>query len=100
MTMSQTIHELQGTLRVGEAAALRDALIEALSQGDVQISTDGLTAIDSAIVQILLSARRSADQLERNLQIDIPEGGALAAMRDRLALGAAFDPLTLDTPAA
>ncbi len=100
MTMSQTLHELQGTLRAGEAAALRATLADALSQGDVRISTDGLTAIDSAILQILLSAQRSAEQLERNLQIDFPQGGALAAMRDRLALGAAFGPARADIPAA
>jgi anti-anti-sigma regulatory factor len=98
--MSQTIHELQGTLRAGEAATLRAALAEALSQGDVQVATADLTAIDGAIVQVLLSARRSAEQLERKLQVEIPDGGALATMRDRLALGAAFGPSAVDTAAA
>jgi hypothetical protein len=41
-------------------------------------------------VQVLLSARRSAAQLDRNLHIDIAEGGALASMLDRLALTDAF----------
>jgi hypothetical protein len=39
-------------------------------------------------VQVLIAARRTAVQLDRNLQIDCPDGGALAATLDRLALRA------------
>jgi anti-anti-sigma regulatory factor len=93
--MSDTILELQGTMRAGDAAGFRAAIAEALVQGDVQVATDGLVAIDAAVVQVLLSALHSAAHLERNLQITIPDGGAFAIMRDRLALGAAFVPSTV-----
>ncbi|MDP2084560.1 MAG: STAS domain-containing protein [Gemmobacter sp.] len=98
--MSQTDKELQGALRGADAAALRAELAEALAQGDVRIGTDGLTAVDTAIVQVLLSARQTAAQTARTLHIDIPSGGTLAAMIDRLALRAAFDPSPGDGAAA
>lgn len=87
--------ELQGNLRAGEAAALRSELAEALAAGDVRIDALGLTGVDCAIVQVLLSARRTAAQLERNLQIVGQDGGALATMLERLALSPA---LTLSGP--
>jgi anti-anti-sigma regulatory factor len=82
--------ELEGELRAGDAAGLRDRLRAALEAGDVQVGTAGLTAADCATVQVLISAKRSALQLDRNLQIDSPDGGALALMLDRLALRAAL----------
>jgi anti-anti-sigma regulatory factor len=98
--MGQTIHELQGTLRAGDAAGLCATLADALSIGDVRVATSGLTSVESAIVQVLLSALRTARQLERNLHIEIPDGGALAAMRDRLALDDALGVLPEDVGTA
>lgn len=89
--MGQITQDLQGTLRAGDAAALGSALADALAQGDVTIATRDLTSLDSAIVQVLLSAQKTAAQLERNLQIDCPQGGALAAICEKLAIGPVFD---------
>ena len=88
--MDQTITTLDGELKTAQAAALRETLMAALAEGDLRIDTTGVTAADCAVVQVLLSARNSARQLDRNLQIDIAEGGALAQMLDRLALTDAF----------
>ena len=84
--MGRSIHELQGTLRAGEAATLKASLEHLLSQGDVLISATKLEAVDAAIVQVLLSAQRTAAQLDRNLQIDVQYGGVLAKLCQRLAL--------------
>ncbi|MEY4872055.1 MAG: hypothetical protein RLZZ563_1385 [Pseudomonadota bacterium] len=88
--MDQTITTLDGELKTAQAAALRETLMAALAEGDLRIDTTEVTAADCAVVQVLLSARSSARQLDRNLQIDIAEGGALAQMLDRLALTDAF----------
>lgn len=80
--------QLQGELRAGDAAGLRDSLQAGLSQGDLRIATEGLTAADCATVQVLVSARRTAAQMGRALHIDIPEGGVLAVLLDRLCLRA------------
>ena len=88
--MDQTITTLDGELKTAQAAALRETLMAALAAGNLRIDTAGVTAADCAVVQVLLSARSTARQLDRNLQIDIAEGGALADMLDRLALTDAF----------
>lgn len=88
--MGQITHDLHGTLRAGDAATLVAALAGKLAQGDVVIATRDLAGLDSAIIQVLLSAQKTAAQLERNLQIECPNGGVLAAMCGRLALGDAF----------
>ena len=85
--MSGAVLELEGDLRAGDAEALRARLLAALAEGDVVLRTAGLTAADTAVVQVLLSAQRTARQLDRNLQIDAPQAGALGAMAARLALG-------------
>ena len=88
--MDQTITTLDGELKTAQAAALRETLMAALAAGNLRIDTAGVTAADCAVVQVLLSARSTARQLDRNLQIDIAEEGALADMLDRLALTDAF----------
>ncbi len=85
--MGVTTHELHGSLRAAEATALKTALQDLLSQGDLCVVTNDLVALDAAILQVLLSAKRTAAQLDRNLQIDCREGGALATLCERLALG-------------
>lgn len=82
--------ELAGELRAGAAAELRDRLAAALAAGDVRIGSAGLTGVDCAVVQVLVSARVTAAQLDRDLQIAVPEGGALGAMLDRLGLRGAL----------
>ena len=41
-------------------AARRETLMAALAEGDLRLDTSALTAADCAVVQVLLSARRSA----------------------------------------
>lgn len=82
--------ELAGDLRAGAAAGLRDDLVTALAAGDLRLKTAGLTGVDASIVQVLVAARATAAQMDRKLQIDIPKGGALAALLDRLAIGPAL----------
>jgi hypothetical protein len=84
--MDGEFFELEGELRAGDAADLRDRLRAALEAGDLRLGTAGLTGADCATVQVLIAARRTAVQLDRNLQIDCAEGSALAVMLDRLAL--------------
>ncbi|NEX46153.1 STAS domain-containing protein [Pseudotabrizicola algicola] len=88
--MAQTTIDLSGAQRAADAAALRATLADALAGGDVQITTAGLASIDSAIVQVLLSAFCTARKTEHILQIDTPEAGALANLLDRLALRTVF----------
>lgn len=83
-------HELQGDLRAGDAEGLRVALLAALHAGDLRIATAEVTSADMAILQVLLSARQSAAQLDRVLEIDLPPDGALARLLPRLALEGAF----------
>ena len=78
--------DLSGDLRAGAAAALRDDLGAALAKGDLRLKTAGLTAVDAAIVQVLVSARATAVQMDRKLQIDLPKDGVLVAALDRLAI--------------
>jgi anti-anti-sigma regulatory factor len=88
--MADGLVELSGALRAGDAAGLRDRLGAALDAGDLRVTTTDVTEADCATVQVLVAAQRTAAHLDRKLQIDIPEGGALAVMLDRLALRAAL----------
>ena len=88
--MSEQVVTLVGDVRTGDAAGLRDQLRAGLDAGDLLIATGGLTSVDCAVVQVLVAARRSAVQLERDLQIDMPADGVLAATLDRLALTGAL----------
>lgn len=88
--MLENVVTLDGDVRTGDAAALRDRLREGLAAGDLRIVTGGLTSVDCAVVQVLIAARRSAAQFERDLQIDTPPDGVLAAALERMALTAAL----------
>lgn len=88
--MAMVQHDLQGDLRAGDAEGLRAALLMALQAGDLRIGTADVVSADTAILQVLLSARQSARQLDRVLEIDLPPDGALARLLPRLALEGAF----------
>ena len=81
--------ELSGDLRAGVAVTLRDDLAAALGKGDLRVKTAGLTGVDAAIVQVLISAKATASQMDRKLQIDIPADGVLAALLARMAIDSA-----------
>lgn len=84
--MATKSKDLSGDLRAGAAGALRDDLVAMLAKGDLRVKTAGLTGVDAAIVQVLVSARASAAQMDRKLQIEMPKDGVLVAMLDRLAI--------------
>lgn len=84
--MDGGVIELSGEMRACAAAELRAQLIAALEAGDLRISATELTGADCAIMQVLVAACRTADRLDRNLQIDGVEDGALGAGLDRLAI--------------
>lgn len=84
--MAEDVVTLVGDVRTGDAAGLRERLQAGLAAGDLRVDTVGLTSVDCAVVQVLIAARRSAVQLERNLTIERPDGGALATALERLAL--------------
>lgn len=88
--MDGAVLELRGDIRAGDAAGLRDRMRAALEAGDLRVETEGLAGVDCAVAQVLVSARATAGQLDRNLQIGVQEGGALAVMLDRLGLRAAL----------
>lgn len=88
MTIAQ--HDLQGDLRAGDAEGLRVALLGALEAGDLRIGTEDLKSADMAVVQVLLSARRTAAAAGRQLEIAVPQDGPLARLLARLALDGAL----------
>lgn len=88
--MSEQVVALAGDARTGDAAGLRDQIRAVLDAGDLRVATAELASVDCAVVQVLIAARRSAAQLDRDLQIEMPEDGVLAAMLDRLALTGAL----------
>ena len=89
--MSQMERELQGDLRAGEAEGLRRALLADLEAGDLRIDTSAVTSADMAVVQVLLSAQRTAAQAGRRLEIGLAPEGPLARLVARLALETALD---------
>jgi anti-anti-sigma regulatory factor len=78
--------DLTGHLRAADAAALRTDLLAALAQGDLVIDTRSVSALDCAVVQVLLAARQTAAQHDRILRVSAPENGAVASFLDRIAL--------------
>lgn len=88
-----TEHELQGDLRAGDAEGLRSTLLAALEAGDVKIAANTVTSADAAILQVLISARRTAEARKRSLTFDLSEDAPLAAFAARLALSDALRPV-------
>jgi anti-anti-sigma regulatory factor len=85
-----TEHGLQGDLRAGEAESLRLTLLAALEAGNLTITTDAVTSVDAAILQVLISARRTAEAHGRTLVITASDDAPFAQFAARLAL---TDPL-------
>lgn len=80
------IHALQGDLRAGDADGLRTTLMAHLEAGNLKINTAAVTAVDAAILQVLISARRTAAALGRTLTFDFKDGTPFAQFADRMAL--------------
>ncbi len=91
--MTDTPIALGPELTISHAATARDALFDAVraSTGDVALDLRGVTDIDSAGVQLLLSARRSLAERGDTLHLQAPS----ACVREALSvfgLGALLQP--------
>lgn len=84
------IHALQGDLRAGDAEDLRATLLENLEAGDLKVTTAAVTSVDAAILQVLISARRTATTLGRKLTLDLKAGAPFTQFAERLALSDAL----------
>jgi anti-anti-sigma regulatory factor len=70
--------ELRGSLGLREAAGLATALLAAIeAHRSVTIATGELTEMDVSILQILVSAHKSAARAGKTLTIGTPPDGAL-----------------------
>jgi anti-anti-sigma regulatory factor len=76
-----------GPLDLRNASELRDEIRGALEgNGSVTIDATEVTAVDTGIVQVLLAARRSADQAGRRFTIIAGAGSALPDTVSRLGI--------------
>lgn len=66
---------LGGDLRLPDAPALAADLLAALDAGPAVVDATGLTRTDTAVLQVLLAARRQAHRQGRTLDILLPAGG-------------------------
>ena len=70
---------LDGPATVREAPEIAETLKRGLAAGDrIELSCDGLTEVDLAFIQIVLSARRSAVLAGKALHLSAPASGPLA----------------------
>jgi anti-anti-sigma regulatory factor len=76
--------ELSGALTIQRAAEIRDSLAAALSEGrDILVDCRAADETDLSFVQMLLSARRSAQAAGIDFQLASPLPQALATTLDR-----------------
>ncbi len=74
MTSAQNGLTLAPRCGIGDAAGLRDTLLEALQAEGARVTVDcgAVTGIDTAMLQLLLVARRSAHAAGRELTLANP----------------------------
>jgi anti-anti-sigma factor len=76
-----TLVRVMGDLTIYEAPAIRDAVLQALQgAGAVVIDLDEVTDVDSAGLQVLISARRSASLLGTPLTLRCQSDPVVALM--------------------
>ncbi|MCB8836458.1 lipid asymmetry maintenance protein MlaB [Aurantimonas sp. VKM B-3413] len=75
-----------GIRNVGEMASA----LQTLADGDIRIDARGLTSADISVLQLLVSARKSAAAKGRTLSITVEEGDVLHRAIDRAGLGSAL----------
>lgn len=79
--------EKSGPLDLRGAGELRQALLAASRGGKpVALDATAVTSVDAGIVQVLLAARRSADEAGRRFSIIAGPDGALAEALRRLGI--------------
>ncbi|WP_145109484.1 STAS domain-containing protein [Cereibacter sediminicola] len=77
--------KLSGDLRLQDAPGLIERLEAALAAGDVEVDASELAGADAAVVQVLLSAARSASMLGRTFSLQCA-GSPLAALLEALGI--------------
>lgn len=82
---------IEGEMTIYRAAELRGALLAALAEpGDVLLELDAVDELDTAGVQLLLAARRSAQAAGRTLRLFAPSAGVTQVLAT-LGLAQAFE---------
>lgn len=93
MSTPATCLRIEGELTIYRAAELAGALKASLAQvpagGQFELDLSGVTEMDSAGVQLLISARRSADETGRVLRL-AGRSPAVAEVLDTLQLASHF----------
>lgn len=78
-------HELKGELTIAKAASIKAELLRAVSaNGPFELDTSGVSEVDAAGLQLLLSAMKSAAR--RNATIVFPAHARGDAVSDALEL--------------
>ena len=77
---------IDGALGLPEVPPLAARLLERLKQGDVTLDLRNLTGIDTAALQLLLSARVEAAACGRSFTVQMPQDGAVPALMAQLGL--------------
>ncbi|MBO0902859.1 STAS domain-containing protein [Jiella sonneratiae] len=84
-------YALAGDVSIRDVDALAADLRDRLARGALAIRTGDLQSIDVAVLQLLLSARKSASAAGSAFSIDADEAGTLALAIDRAGLRREFD---------
>jgi anti-anti-sigma regulatory factor len=80
---------LNASMGLSAAEALREQLLHALNQdGAIEIDASALEDIDVSVIQVLISAHKTATKLNRTFKLASPPNGALA---DALKRGGFMD---------
>lgn len=92
--MNMNVLSIEGELNIYRAAELRDVLVEALkTEGDLEINLAGVTEMDSAGVQLLMAAKKTAQASGRSVSL-VGHSPAVLEVFETLDLAAYFgDPL-------
>jgi hypothetical protein len=94
---TDTMHHvvtLAGAHTVRQAAQIHADMLAVLSgPGDILLDAAGMTEADLSVVQIIISAQRSAASSGRRLELAAPPAGAL---REALERGGFADPGAAD----
>ena len=95
MTTPKTL-AIEGELTIYRAAELRQALLDGLREdGDLTIDLSGVTEFDSAGVQLLIAAKKSAAAGARSLRLSGHSPAVLSAFETLDLAGHFGDPLIL-----
>jgi len=70
---------LAGEVTLGEAGALKERLLEAIEAGSILVDCENLQAVDLAVLQVLLAAKRMALKRGRPFRMRDSADWALAS---------------------